>query len=88
LFKRGSENGHRCTQNAENFFSFDFLEQYHKDGDEFVSHIVRVTGDEIWVSFVDVETKEQSEQWMCTYSPNERKNFQQMSARKLMTAVF
>jgi hypothetical protein len=29
-----------------------FLERYHKDGDEFVNHIVRVTGDETWVSFV------------------------------------
>jgi hypothetical protein len=35
-----------------------FLEQFHKDGDEFLSHIVRVTGDETWVSFVNVETKE------------------------------
>jgi hypothetical protein len=26
------------------------LERYHKDGDEFLNHIVRVTGDKIWVS--------------------------------------
>jgi hypothetical protein len=39
----GSENAHGCTQNAENF----------------TSRIVRVTGDESWVSFVNVETKEQ-----------------------------
>jgi hypothetical protein len=36
-----------------------FLEQYHIDGDEFLSQ-VQVTGDETWVSFVNVETKEQS----------------------------
>jgi hypothetical protein len=35
-----------------------FLEQYHKD-DEFLNHIVRVTGDETWVSFVHVEIKVQ-----------------------------
>jgi hypothetical protein len=35
-----------------------FLEQYHKDDDEFLSHIVQVTGDETWVSFMNVETKE------------------------------
>jgi hypothetical protein len=35
-----------------------FLERYHKDGDEFLSHIVRVTGAETWVLFVNVETKE------------------------------
>jgi hypothetical protein len=57
-----SENVHGCAQNAENGFGFHFLEQYHKDGDEFINHIVRVTGDETWVSFVNVQTKEQSKQ--------------------------
>jgi hypothetical protein len=37
-----------------------FLEQYHKDGYEFLSHIICVTGDEMRVSFVNIETKEQS----------------------------
>jgi hypothetical protein len=37
--------------------SFDFLEQYHKNGSEFLNHIVQVRGDETWVSFVNVETK-------------------------------
>jgi hypothetical protein len=41
-----------------------FLERHQKDGYEFLNHIVRVTGDETWVSFVNVETKEQSKQWM------------------------
>jgi hypothetical protein len=62
-----------------------FLERYHKDSDGFLSHIV--TGDEIWVSFVNVETKEQARQWMHTYSPNKLKRFKQMSARKLMATV-
>jgi hypothetical protein len=57
----GSENAHGCAQNAENDYGFcRFLERCHKDGDEFLSHIVPVTGDETWVSFVNVETKEQS----------------------------
>jgi Fe2+ transport system protein B len=65
------------------------LEQYHKDGDELLSHIIRVTVDETWVSFVNVETKEQSKQWMCTHSPNKSKKFKQaLPARKLMAAVF
>jgi hypothetical protein len=51
-----------------------FLEQYHKDDKEFLSYIVRVTGDETWVSFVNVETKEQSKQWMHTHSPNKPKS--------------
>jgi hypothetical protein len=46
------------------------LQRYHKDGDQFLNHIVRVTGDETWVSIVNVETKEQSKQWMHTHSPN------------------
>jgi hypothetical protein len=44
-----------------------FLERYHKDDNEFVNHVVRVTDDETWVSFVNVATKEQSKQWMCTH---------------------
>jgi hypothetical protein len=52
----GSENAHGCT--------FDFLERCHKDGHEFLNHIVRGTDGEICVLFVNVETKEQSKQWM------------------------
>jgi hypothetical protein len=47
-----------------------FLEKYHKDGDEFLNHIVGVTGNEIWVSFINTEIKEQSKQWMHTHSSN------------------
>jgi hypothetical protein len=66
-----------------------FLERYHKDGDEFLNHIVRAPGDKTWVSFVNVETKEQSKQWMHTHSPNKPEKFKQMlSARKLMAIVF
>jgi hypothetical protein len=84
----GSENAHRCAQNAENGFDFDFLERYHKDGDEFLSCILQVTGEETWVSFVSVETKQQSKQWMHTHSPNKVKKLKQtFSARKLMGAV-
>jgi hypothetical protein len=53
------------------------LERYHKDGDEFLNHIVRVTGDETWVLFMNVEIKEQSKQWMHTHSPNKPKEFKQ-----------
>jgi hypothetical protein len=55
------------------------FERYHKDGDEFLNHIV--TGDETWVSFVNVETKERLKQWMHTHSPNKpRKYTQTLSA--------
>jgi hypothetical protein len=43
-----------------------FLGQYHRDGYEFLNHIVRVAGHESWVSLGSVETKEQSKQWMHT----------------------
>jgi histone-lysine N-methyltransferase SETMAR len=42
----------------------------------------------MWVSFVNVETKEQSKQWMHTHSPNKPKNCKQTSGRKLMATVF
>jgi hypothetical protein len=64
-----------------NGFSFYFFERYHKDGNKFLS--------ETRVSFVNVETKEQSKQWMQRDSPNKPKKFKQMSsARKLMATVF
>jgi hypothetical protein len=70
-------------------FCFDFLQQYHKDGDKFLNHIIQVTGDETWVSFVNFETKEQSKQCMYTHSPKELKKFtQKLSARKLMATIF
>jgi hypothetical protein len=28
------------------FSALNFLEQYYKDGDEFLNHIIQVTGDE------------------------------------------
>jgi hypothetical protein len=37
---------------------------------------------------VNVDTKEQSKQWMHIFSPNNPKRFKQMSARKLMATVF
>jgi hypothetical protein len=52
------KNAHRCTQNAENGFGFDFLGQYHKYGNDFLSHIIWVTSDKTWFLFVIIETKE------------------------------
>jgi hypothetical protein len=54
-----------------------FLERYDKDGDEFLNHIIQVTGDETWVSFVNFETKEHSKHWMHTHSVNKLKKFKQ-----------
>jgi hypothetical protein len=51
----------------------NFLEKYLKDSREFLSHIVRVTVDETYVSFLNVATKDQSKQWMHTRSPNKPK---------------
>jgi hypothetical protein len=66
-----------------------FLDRYHKDGDEFLNHVVRETGDETWVSVLNGETKKQSKQWMHTHSPKKSKKFKQtLSARKLMATVF
>jgi hypothetical protein len=73
----GSKNAHRCAQNTENGFGFDFfLERYDRDGDEFLNQIT--TGLVTWVSSVNVETDEQSKQWMHTHLPTQVKNFKQM----------
>jgi hypothetical protein len=86
----GSENSHGRAQNAENGFGFNFLQLYHKDWDDFLIHILRITGDESWVSSVNAESKEQSKQWMRTHSPNRQNIFNKrcLSARKLMATVF
>jgi hypothetical protein len=39
----------------------------------------RVIGDETRVLFANVETKEQSKQWMHMYSPNNPKTIKEMS---------
>jgi hypothetical protein len=73
----GSEISEECAKKQRIDSAFvDFLEQYHKDGNKFLSRII--TDDETWVSFVNVEIKEQSKQWMHTYSPNKPNNFKQI----------
>jgi hypothetical protein len=55
-----------------------FIERYHKAGDEFLSHIVRVTIDETWVSFMNIEIKEQSKHCGCTHiHQTSRKKYKQ-----------
>jgi hypothetical protein len=60
---------------------------YHNDGNKFLNHFIQVTGDETLVSFVNVETKEQSKQWTHTFT-KQAKQVQTLSARKLMASVF
>jgi hypothetical protein len=84
-----SENIHGCIQNAENGLGFDFLQPYREVGDKFLNHIIRVIGDETWVSFVNVETREQSNQWMHTHSPKKPKKIKnRLSARNLVEPAF
>jgi hypothetical protein len=47
--------GHKTQKMAWAFV--DFLEWYHKDGDQFLSHIIQVTGNETWISFVNAENQ-------------------------------
>jgi hypothetical protein len=37
--------------------ALSFLERRHENGDEFLNHMERVTGDDTWVLFVNAETK-------------------------------
>jgi hypothetical protein len=48
------------------------LERYQKHEDKFLSHFI--TGDETWVTLVNVKTKEQTKQWVHTHSTNKSKN--------------
>jgi hypothetical protein len=49
--------------------------------------LYELTGDEAWVSFVNVEAKEQPKQWTNTFTKQAEKKFKQTSARKLMATV-
>jgi hypothetical protein len=62
-------------------WTLTFLERYHEDGNGFLSQIVRVTDDETWLSFVNVETKEQSKQWVHRHFPNKTKKFEETSTK-------
>jgi hypothetical protein len=86
----GYKNAHGWAQNTENGFdsALTFLECSHKDSNEFLCHIIQVTGDESWVSFA---MKYQSKQWMHTHSPYKPKSTLKkhcLPARKLMVSVF
>jgi hypothetical protein len=90
LRNTGSENAHACGQNAENIFGFVFfLERYHKDGYEFLNHIVRVTGDETSILFLMLKTNI-SKSSRCTHiHQTSRKSLNKsLRARKLMGIAF
>jgi hypothetical protein len=63
----GSEltGAHKTQKMASSLTS---LERCYKH-DEFLSHMVRVTTDETWLSFVNVKTEERSKQWMHSLLP-------------------
>jgi hypothetical protein len=60
--------GAHKTQKMALASNLTFSEHCHKDGDQFLSHIIQITGDETWVSFVNFETKEHSKQWIHAHS--------------------
>jgi hypothetical protein len=68
----GSENALKTLRMASKC-----LERCYKNEDEFLSHIIRVSGDETCGLFMNVKTKEQSKQRMRTHSPNKLKKIKQ-----------
>ncbi|GFX92222.1 histone-lysine N-methyltransferase SETMAR [Trichonephila clavipes] len=66
--------------------ALDFLDRYHKEGDQFLERIV--TGDETWVSHITPESKRQSMEWCHRNSPVRVKTKRTISTRKVMATVF
>ncbi|GFV03553.1 mariner Mos1 transposase [Trichonephila clavipes] len=66
--------------------ALEFLDRYHKDGDQFLERIV--TGDKTWVSHIIPESKRQSMKWRHTNSPVRVKAKRTISTRKVMATVF
>jgi hypothetical protein len=54
----GSENGHGYAQKGKNGLGFDFFRAIPQIW-RLIYHIVRVTGDETWFSFVNSKIKKQ-----------------------------
>jgi hypothetical protein len=77
LSNMGCENCHRCSQTRKKMLRLWHFKGYHKDCDKFLNHILQVTDDETWVSFVNVEIKDLWKRWMHIHKP---KRFQQTSA--------
>jgi hypothetical protein len=65
-----------------------FLERDHKDGDEFLNHIIRVTGDETWVSFVNANQKEVKAACTHFHQTCQKSLNKSLPARKLVATVF
>ena len=53
--------------------ALEFLQRYQKKGQGFLDKTVM--GDETWVQYEDVETKEQSKQWKHSEYPGRRVKF-------------
>ncbi|GFT13461.1 histone-lysine N-methyltransferase SETMAR [Trichonephila clavipes] len=66
--------------------ALNFLDRYHKEGDQFLERIV--TGDETWISHITPESKRQSMEWRHTNSPFRVKAKRTISTRKVMETVF
>ena len=62
------------------------LERFENEGEEFFSHLV--TGDETWISYTNVESKQKSMQWCHSSSPKTKKFKQAPSIRKMMATAF
>ena len=65
--------------------ALDFLDRYHKEGDQFLENIV--TGDETWVSHMTPQSKRQSMEWHHTTSPVKVKAKKTMSTRKVKATM-
>ncbi|GFU75811.1 mariner Mos1 transposase [Trichonephila clavipes] len=65
--------------------ALDFLDRYHKEGDQFLERIV--TGDETWVSHITPESKRQSMEWRIRNSPVRVKVKRTISTRKVMATL-
>jgi hypothetical protein len=81
--------GAHKAQRVDSTLTFFFLERYHKDGDELLSHIVRIRGDETWVSFMMLKPKSSQGSGFTHIQQTSRKSLNtRLPGRKLMAAVF
>jgi hypothetical protein len=82
----GSEKSSRVHTKRREWLQLDFgaISQRWR----WIYHIVCVTCDESWVSFLNAAKNEQSKQWINTNSPNKPEQPKRLPARKLIATVF
>ena len=81
----GAKNVNRRTQAEMPGCSSSIFAAHQIEGDQCFDH---GTGDEMWISYTNIESKRQSMQWRHSSSPKAKKFKEASSVKKIMATIF